>query len=551
MLFFPMDPLYLQDQIRLSHRGTERATAITKAFPAQGTLASTPTDATGQDVVNPIPVLDAQGVAKKPQTILPKGPQLPLDQGLEYSLLPHGKGKLDNLGGVCCSINVDRLEHELSGHPSPPFVQKLCKDLREGARIGYEGERKPTMARNLPSARQNQEKVAKNLSKEVELGRTAGPFSEPPFPNLQMSPLGIIPKKNSEKFRKIFHLSYPKSGDSINSGINKEEFSLQYSTTDQAISSIQALGNGTLMAKTDIESAFRLFPVHPEDWELLGMKWDGQYYFDKVLPFGLRSAPYLFNQLSEGLEWILLNKCGISFVAHFLDDFLIMEPPTPGDDLPLEGRISLSSMLLTFKGLNIPLSAGKTQGTTTKLEFLGITLDSVLMQASLPEDKVLRLQEELKMWSTRRKATLKELQSLIGSLNFACKVVPPGRAFLQRIINLTIGISKPHHHIKLNKAFYGDINMWQNFVEHWNCKQSFLNATWDTSTSLHLFTDASGTIGYGGIHGKQWFQGKWEEHQTLGAEGISINWQELYAIVVACRIWGHCWSAKKNPFSLR
>ena len=88
MLFFPMDPLYLQDQIRLSHRGTERATAITKAFPAQGTLASTPTDATGQDVVNPIPVLDAQGVAKKPQTILPKGPQLPLDQGLEYSLPP-------------------------------------------------------------------------------------------------------------------------------------------------------------------------------------------------------------------------------------------------------------------------------------------------------------------------------------------------------------------------------------------------------------------------------------------------------------------------------
>ena len=59
------------------------------------------------------------------------------------------------------------------------------------------------------------------------------------------------------------------------------------------------------MARTDIQSAFRLFPVHPEDWELLGMKWDGKYYYDKILPFGLRSAPSIFNHLSDAIEWIL------------------------------------------------------------------------------------------------------------------------------------------------------------------------------------------------------------------------------------------------------
>ena len=62
------------------------------------------------------------------------------------------------------------------------------------------------------------------------------------------------------------------------------------------------------MAKTDIESAFRLFPVHPDDWELLGMFWNGFYYFDKVLPFGLRSAPFIFNQLSDAIEWILQKR---------------------------------------------------------------------------------------------------------------------------------------------------------------------------------------------------------------------------------------------------
>ena len=87
-------------------------------------------------------------------------------------------------------------------------------------------------------------------------------------------------------------------------------------------------GPGSFLAKTDIESAFRLIPVHPDDYELLGMKWEGKYYYDKVPPFGLRSAPAIFNQLSDALEWILLNKCNISFVCHILDDFLLIEPPT-------------------------------------------------------------------------------------------------------------------------------------------------------------------------------------------------------------------------------
>jgi hypothetical protein len=85
---------------------------------------------------------------------------------------------------------------------------------------------------------------------------------------------------------------------------------------------------GCFLAKTDVDSAFRLIPLRPSDYELFGMFWDGDYYYDKVLPFGL-SAPFLFNQLSEAVEWILLNHCGISFVCHILDDFLIIGPSLP------------------------------------------------------------------------------------------------------------------------------------------------------------------------------------------------------------------------------
>ena len=58
------------------------------------------------------------------------------------------------------------------------------------------------------------------------------------------------------------------------------------------------------MAKTDLKSAFSLNLIHPDDWSLLGIYWQSQYYVDMYLPFGLRSAPFLFNQLSDALEWI-------------------------------------------------------------------------------------------------------------------------------------------------------------------------------------------------------------------------------------------------------
>ena len=176
------------------------------------------------------------------------------------------------------------------------------------------------------------------------------------------------------------------------------------------------------------------------------MQWGGLYYYDKVLPFGLRSAPFLFNQLSEAVEWILYDKCQISYVVHFLDDFLIIEPENP--KTPNQScKESLTSMCLTFKALNIPLATGKTEGPSQVLEFLGIILDSRRMEARPPENKVVCLKEELHFWLAKRSATLVQLHSLIGVLNFACKVVPAGRAFLQRIISLTVGVTKPHHHI--------------------------------------------------------------------------------------------------------
>ena len=80
-----------------------------------------------------------------------------------------------------------------------------------------------------------------------------------------------------------------------------------------------------MLAKMDVKSAFRLLPVHPSDRHLQGMSWNNALYIDTCLPFGLRSAPKLFNLLEDFLAWVLGQK-GVE-TLHYLDDFLLVGPP--------------------------------------------------------------------------------------------------------------------------------------------------------------------------------------------------------------------------------
>ena len=99
-----------------------------------------------------------------------------------------------------------------------------------------------------------------------------------------------------------------------------------YSTVDDVAHLVVKLGRGSLLAKVDIESAYRLIPVHPSDWLLLAVQWEDNLYVDLMLPFGLRSAPKIFNAVADALAWHLHSE-GIPHIRHYLDDFIIIAPP--------------------------------------------------------------------------------------------------------------------------------------------------------------------------------------------------------------------------------
>ena len=125
--------------------------------------------------------------------------------------------------------------------------------------------------------------------------------------------------------------------------------------------------------------------------------------------------------------------------------------------LPKINAADLHNFLAMCKLLGVPIAHEKTVGPNTTLQFAGIELDSVRLEARLPLDKLAKSRTLLHQYYKKRSVTLRELQSLIGLLNFCCSVVVPGRAFLRRLIDLTSGLTRPHHHIRLNREAKQDI----------------------------------------------------------------------------------------------
>ena len=232
----------------------------------------------------------------------------------------------------------------------------------------------------------------------------------------------------------IYHLSYPQ-WNRINDHIAKDPYSLSYVRVDDAIHILQSLGKGAFMAMTDLKSAFCLIPIHPKDWNLLGILWNSQYYVDMYLPFGLCSAPFIFNQLSDGLEWILKLNYGLQQVIHILDNFFIAESSR------LACLTSFSTLLRVFLSLKVPVVASKTIGPSQEIEFMGIVLDNIHTEALLPRTNFPGL---MTCWPPLRNAapcTWLSYNHLLVLSSLHVKWIVPSRTFLQRAINLTKGVS--------------------------------------------------------------------------------------------------------------
>lgn len=422
---------------------------------------------------------------------------------------------------------------QLGRHPDAEYRDYLLRGIERGFRIGFRHRSCSCQQAksNMKSASEQATVVQEYLEKEVRLGRVVGPLEDTAFPTAVVSRFGVIPKNHQPgKWRLIVDLSHPR-GASVNDGIEKELCSLKYTSVDEAVRVIRELGPGTQLAKLDIESAYRLIPVHPEDRPLLGMRWEGKLYIDTTLPFGLRSAPKIFNALADALQWIF-EQHGVSSVLHYLDDFLILGAPDSD-----ECKRALEMVLQLCQLLGVPVAVHKTEGPSFILVFLGIELDTNRMEIRLPKEKLQRLVDEIAKWKLRQSCTKRELQSLVGQLQHACCVVKAGRSFLRRMIELSTTVREPHYRIRLNKGFQSDLQWWACFLPTWN-GAGMMSSVAPAAYSGVITSDASGSWGCGAFSSVgDWFQLKLPESW----DHVHITVKELLPIVIGAALWGKHW----------
>lgn len=443
-------------------------------------------------------------------------------------------------------VNVPKLGQALKNHPNRCFVNYLITGLIQGFFAGLLWLPKLSFScNNLLSAVKEPEIVDFLLEKEVKKGFLIGPFDKSPFSICRINPIGIATRKYSGKKRLIFDLSAPHNDatQSINSLIPLTPFSLFYATVDDAIKIIKKAGRGAWLAKADITDAFKIMPLHPSQWHLFGIKWREKFYFSVRLTFGCRSSPKIFDTLSEALCWILLNNCKIPHVLHLLDDFLLV------DYKNAKPERCISALKHTFADLGVPLSEEKTLGPLKVIEFLGITLDSNLMQASLPLKKLNRIREIMRNAQMSTCFSKRDLLSLLGHLNFAMRIIPQGRSFIARLLDISKSVKDLKDIVTLDAGCRSDLRFWSLLLNNWNGISFFHHDDLESSAALKLYTDAAPSVGFGGVFNGQWFASKWpKELMSMPDNNLSTALLEFYPIVIACILWGKQWSRKQILF---
>ena len=235
------------------------------------------------------------------------------------------KGGYPNRWGACIPIesgwNLDIMKELLSDYQDKEVVDWL--------RYGWPSGRLPTLQppgwsmKNHKGASDFPEELQKYIDKEKNYGAVMGPFRKIPFKgNIGISPLSTRPKKGSADRRVILDLSFP-IGQAVNDGIPKDTYmgfaaKLTFPKMDDFGLRIYKLGKACCMFKIDLSRYFRQIPLDPADYPLIGYIIEGHIYFDKVLPMGMRSAPYIAQRITNAIAYIH-RRLGY-FLLNYVDD---------------------------------------------------------------------------------------------------------------------------------------------------------------------------------------------------------------------------------------
>lgn len=266
----------------------------------------------------------------------------------------------------------------------------------------------------------------------------------------------------------------------------------------------------------------------------MGLKWQFAgdnhftYFYDTRLPLGAKSSPEIFHRLTQPVRRMMARR-DFQAVVVYLDDFLVIGRTQE------ECQLAFSTLLQLLQDLGFQISWHKVTGPTQKLVFLGVELDTLRCEMVLPWGKLDDLHKTVSSFLTRRRATKRQLQSLAGKLNWACRVVYGGCRFLRCILDCMNSLHSSTAKHRLSTNFLADIKWWHSFLCHFNGWCPFLSEQPTTDVQTDACQLAAGA----------YFRGDWFYHNfvldTPEFAALHINHKEVLAQIFSAFCWAPLW----------
>ena len=425
--------------------------------------------------------------------------------------------------------------------------QQICDFLEFGFPLGYLGndsllddiEKKNIWKfKNHKGAEDFPDSMLSYLEKESRYKAILGPFKNNPFNSgIKISPLNTVPKRESSERRVILDLSFPK-GAAINDFVSKEfylgeKIDLVYPKVDDFIQLIKQKGQGCLLFKTDLSRAYRQLSYCPSSFNFVAFIWKKHIFCNTVLTMGSRSSAYCCQKFTNAISFILF-KIGI-YVLNYLDDLASAE-------IGKNATFAFQTVQSILQKCGIEEAKNKASPPSTSTTFVGVLFNTETMTIEITPERLCELRALLTTWLNKELASLKEVQSLLGKLNFVAACVRPGRIFISRMLKwLKVLYRKERKFHNIPLYVKKDIFWWHSFLPLYNGVSMMLYEEWCRPDAI--FSSDSSLQACGGFWDGKYFHSKFPA--KVADRGYSINILEMLAIIVCLKLWGKFYVGKR------
>jgi hypothetical protein len=406
------------------------------------------------------------------------------------------------------------------------------------------------------TSKDDEDFIISKYAEEIALGRISHGYDPATLFSLighfRTAPLAVI--NHGPKRRVIVNHSFPKnklfvdldtlphdscnkyimdpSCTSINTVIDSTKFQCAWGSFSECYLLVADAPPGTQAAVFDVDAAFRNIPTHPSARPFLAIMIKGLIHLDHVLNFGASPSPGIFGRVADAVVKIYLTR-GIEALIKWVDDFIFLRYPSGTfPDGTYHYTYAANLIWDIADELGWPWAPAKFVDFAPSFNYIGFFWDLSAKVVELPEKKKLKYLERLASWTHQSAHTVKDTESLIGTLNHVCLVVPEGRSRMVSLYNFRGGF-KSTHAAETRHRLSRDAG---NDTEWWRCRlrDSFVGMKIirpPDPLTIGVFVDASTSWGIGLVLDGKWLA--WQLKEGWRGGEREIGWAEMVAVELA------------------